>query len=46
MLQTELKKFTKIKTYLFGFKIGVSQLDELTGGFKLGTLNTILGFTR
>lgn len=35
----------KDKDNNLGFKTGVPQIDELTGGFKLGSLNTILGYT-
>lgn len=35
----------KDKDTSIGFKVGVPQIDELTGGLKLGTLNTIAGWT-
>ena len=41
----KIEEIYKDKDTSIGFKTGVPQIDELTGGLKLGTLNTILGFT-
>lgn len=42
----EILDIYKNKDNSKGYKTGVPQIDELTGGIKLGTLTTILGWTR
>lgn len=44
-ISKEILKVYKDKDDSKGYKTGVPQIDELTGGIKTGTLTTILGWT-